>query len=95
MARVIGSATRRPAIARVVALGNDCESRHNAGVDKNRQAVQKSATGLRSAREYRNRNSEKRLETLLLEGINSGTPIKVTERYWTQKKAKLTRRLRG
>jgi antitoxin ParD1/3/4 len=39
------------------------------------------------------RKTDERIDTLLLEGIESGQPIPVTEEYWDEKKRKLTERL--
>lgn len=39
------------------------------------------------------RKVEERIDTLLLEGLESGQPIPVTEEYWDEKKRKLTERL--
>jgi antitoxin ParD1/3/4 len=40
-------------------------------------------------REDQKRAAQERLEALLLEGIESGPPIEVTDEYWAQKKARL------
>jgi antitoxin ParD1/3/4 len=39
------------------------------------------------------RKVEERIDTLLLEGVESGQPIPVTEAYWEEKKRNLTERL--
>jgi antitoxin ParD1/3/4 len=39
------------------------------------------------------RKVEERIDTLLLEGMETGQPIPVTEEYWDEKKRKLTERL--
>jgi antitoxin ParD1/3/4 len=39
------------------------------------------------------RKVEERIDALLLEGLDSGTPIPVTPEYWEAKKRKLTERL--
>ncbi|AGA25379.1 type II toxin-antitoxin system ParD family antitoxin [Singulisphaera acidiphila] len=39
------------------------------------------------------RKVEERLDTLLLEGLESGQPIPVTQEYWDEKKRRLTERL--
>ena len=39
------------------------------------------------------RKAEERIDTLLLEGLDSGQPIPVTAEYWEAKKQKLTERL--
>jgi antitoxin ParD1/3/4 len=36
------------------------------------------------------RKNEERLEKLLLEGLDSGEPIKVTPEFWTELRAELT-----
>jgi antitoxin ParD1/3/4 len=44
-------------------------------------------------REDPKRSSQKRLEALLLEGLDSGAPIEATEDWWKQKLTKLQDRL--
>jgi antitoxin ParD1/3/4 len=39
------------------------------------------------------RTVEERIDTLLLEGLDSGQPIPVTPQYWEEKKRRLTERL--
>jgi antitoxin ParD1/3/4 len=39
------------------------------------------------------RTIEERIDTLLLEGLDSGRPIPVTPQYWEEKKRRLTERL--
>jgi antitoxin ParD1/3/4 len=39
------------------------------------------------------RKVEERIDTLLLEGLNSGQPIPVTPEFWEEKKRRLTERL--
>jgi antitoxin ParD1/3/4 len=39
------------------------------------------------------RLAEERIDALLLEGLDSGQPIPVTQEYWEEKKRKLTERL--
>ena len=39
------------------------------------------------------RRAEERIDALLLEGLDSGTPIPVTQEYWDEKKRRLTERL--
>ena len=39
------------------------------------------------------RKAEERIDTLLLEGLDSGQPIPVTAEYWEEKKRRLTERL--
>jgi antitoxin ParD1/3/4 len=38
------------------------------------------------------RKAEERIDTLLLEGLDSGQPIPVTAEYWEEKKRRLTER---
>jgi antitoxin ParD1/3/4 len=57
--------------------------------------------GYSSASEYvreliradQKRRVEERIDALLLEGLDSGEPIRVTQEYWEEKKRKLTDRL--
>ncbi|MDQ2688260.1 MAG: type II toxin-antitoxin system ParD family antitoxin [Armatimonadota bacterium] len=44
-------------------------------------------------RDDQKRRAQERLETLLLEGLESGEPIDVTEGYIQQKRAELTKRI--
>jgi antitoxin ParD1/3/4 len=44
-------------------------------------------------RQEQERSAEKPLETLLIEGLDSGDPIEATEAWWTQKRADLVGRL--
>ena len=39
------------------------------------------------------RKAEERIDSLLLEGLDSGAPITVTPEYWEEKKRRLTERL--
>jgi antitoxin ParD1/3/4 len=39
------------------------------------------------------RKAEERIDALLLEGLGSGEPVRVTNEYWDEKKRKLTERL--
>jgi antitoxin ParD1/3/4 len=39
------------------------------------------------------RKAEERIDALLLEGLDSGSPIPVTPEYWEEKKRRLTERL--
>ncbi len=39
------------------------------------------------------RQAEERIDSLLLEGLDSGVPIPVTPEYWEEKKRRLTERL--
>ena len=56
--------------------------------------------GYQTAEEYvcailqqeRKREARERLEALLLEGINSGEPIEVTDQYWEEKRRRLRER---
>jgi antitoxin ParD1/3/4 len=43
-------------------------------------------------RQDQKRRAEEKLEALLLEGLNSGEPIEVTEEYWENKRQELTAR---
>jgi antitoxin ParD1/3/4 len=43
-------------------------------------------------REDQQRRAEEKLEALLLEGLNSGKPIKITPEYWEKKRQQLTKR---
>jgi hypothetical protein len=45
-----------------------------------------------SNREDRRQMAEQQLEAILLEAIDSGSPIEVTSEYWEQKKAALIAR---
>ncbi|MHB1035449.1 MAG: hypothetical protein ACYC35_20155 [Pirellulales bacterium] len=40
------------------------------------------------------RAAEERLESLLLEGLESGEPLEVSDEWWDRKKAELLARLR-
>lgn len=44
-------------------------------------------------RQEQERAAEKQLETLLIEGLDSGDPIEATEAWWTQKRADLVEQL--
>jgi antitoxin ParD1/3/4 len=44
-------------------------------------------------REDQKRVAEKRLETLLLEGVQSGDAVQISDAWWEQKKADLAARL--
>jgi antitoxin ParD1/3/4 len=58
--------------------------------------------GYSSASEYireliradQKRKAEEKLEALLLEGLNSGEPIEVTEAFWDEKRRQLSERHR-
>jgi len=39
------------------------------------------------------RNAQERIDTLLLEGLDSGKPVAVTAEYWEEKKRRLSERL--
>ena len=43
--------------------------------------------------EDQKRESKEDLETMLLDGLESGEPIEVTEEWWEQKKAKLIKKM--
>ncbi|MGA2263503.1 MAG: type II toxin-antitoxin system ParD family antitoxin [Acidobacteriota bacterium] len=45
-------------------------------------------------REDQKRRAEEKLEALLLEGLNSGKPIDVTQEYWEKKRRRLVERSR-
>ena len=40
-------------------------------------------------RDDQKRRAEEKLETLLLEGLNSGEPIEITPEYWEKKRTQL------
>lgn len=44
-------------------------------------------------REDQKRRAQQQLETLLLQGVESGTPLEVTEEYLTQKRTALIARM--
>jgi antitoxin ParD1/3/4 len=60
-----------------------------------------SAGGYSSVSEYirdliradQKRRVDERIDALLLEGLDSGEPIAVTQEYWDEKKRRLTERL--
>ena len=62
-----------------------------------------SAGGYSTASEYirelvrrdQKRVADERLENLLLDGLESGEPVEVSDAWWQRKKAELTERLRG
>jgi antitoxin ParD1/3/4 len=39
------------------------------------------------------RNAQERIDTLLLDGLDSGKPVAVTPEYWEEKKRRLSERL--
>jgi antitoxin ParD1/3/4 len=43
--------------------------------------------------EDQKRNSQEKLETMLIEGLDSGSPIPITEDWWEQKRAELLNKL--
>lgn len=43
-------------------------------------------------RDDQKRRAEEKLETLLLEGLNSGEPIEITPEYWEKKRTQLIER---
>jgi len=45
-------------------------------------------------RHAQKRKMEERIDTLLLEGLDSGEPIPITQEYWDEKKRKLAERMR-
>ena len=46
-------------------------------------------------RQDQKQRSEEKLETLLLEGLESGEPIEITPEYWEKKRKRLMERLSG
>lgn len=44
-------------------------------------------------REDQKRRAAERLDALLLEGLDSGKPVEVTDEWWARKKAELTKRI--
>ena len=44
-------------------------------------------------RDDQKRAAQERLETLLMEGLESGPPIEITKDYWANKKAALLKRV--
>ena len=62
---------------------------------------QATATGFNTASEYvyhlilreQERTQQKRVESLLLEGLESGEPIEVTDDWWNQKRSQLNARI--
>ena len=44
-------------------------------------------------RQEQEKEDQKRLETLLLEGLDSGAPIEITEEWWENKRKELIKRL--
>lgn len=44
-------------------------------------------------RQEQERVAEKRLETLLIEGLDSGDPVEADEDWWTRKRSDLAKRL--
>ena len=45
-------------------------------------------------RQDQERSEQKRLETLLMEGLDSGEPIEISEKWWENKREELIQRLR-
>jgi antitoxin ParD1/3/4 len=43
-------------------------------------------------RQDQKRRTDDRLEALLLEGLNSGTPLEITPEYWDNKRRQLIER---
>jgi antitoxin ParD1/3/4 len=88
-------------LARPVIVGNRLTITANGGIIG--QFVQQRVTegGYSSVSEYvreliradQKRKVEERIDTLLLEGLDSGQPIPVTSEYWEEKKRRLTERL--
>lgn len=46
-------------------------------------------------REDQKREAEQRLQVALLDGLDSGEPIEITNEWWDRKRAELTARLNG
>jgi antitoxin ParD1/3/4 len=46
-------------------------------------------------RQAQKKAEEKKLETMLLEGLDSGEPIEVTDEWWEQKRAQIMQRFPG
>ena len=44
-------------------------------------------------RNAQKRKTEERIDALLLEGLDSGVPIPITQEYWDEKKRKLAERI--
>lgn len=45
-------------------------------------------------RQERRRAADERLEEMVLEGLNSGEPVEVTDEWWTERRRELRRRTR-
>jgi len=43
--------------------------------------------------EDQKRNTQENLETMLIAGLDSGTPINITEDWWEQKRGELVKKL--
>jgi antitoxin ParD1/3/4 len=43
--------------------------------------------------EDQKRNNREKLETMLVDGLDSGAPIPITEEWWQQKRAELVKKL--
>jgi len=43
--------------------------------------------------EDQKRNTQEKLETMLVDGLDSGAPIPITEEWWQQKRAELVKKL--
>ncbi|MEH2364312.1 ribbon-helix-helix domain-containing protein [Nostoc sp.] len=43
--------------------------------------------------EDQKRNTQEKLETMLIDGLDSGAPIPITEEWWQQKRAELVKKL--
>ncbi|NQU22574.1 MAG: type II toxin-antitoxin system ParD family antitoxin [Candidatus Nealsonbacteria bacterium] len=45
-------------------------------------------------REDQKRTAEERIEALLLEGLDSGDPVEISDQWWQRKKAEMLERLK-
>lgn len=45
-------------------------------------------------RQEQEKEAQKRLEALLIEGLDSGNPIEITDEWWENKRTELAKRLR-
>ncbi len=45
-------------------------------------------------RQEQEKQAQKRLEALLIEGLDSGDPIEITDEWWENKRTELAKRLR-
>jgi antitoxin ParD1/3/4 len=92
-----------PTRARLATGGVAMETMNIALPESMKQYVQARVNedGYSSSSEYirdliradQRRKAEERIDSLLLEGIESGEPIPVSKEYWDEKKRKLTERM--